>query len=168
MAHISKGKVSFSVLKPKTIDFSKYKDEPYKLGVLVGNATSVKTKTDDRNDAEYTMLIGAFQMFIGNDVHPLKPETMTSSVSSGVCYMPDAWMAPIIDTLKGAGDLGPGAGVKFVLEISIGRRGEQDYEWIVRDLQPPKQDNVLATILAGAGEALAVEDQSAGKKGKAA
>lgn len=165
MSHVSKGKVSFSVLKPKTVSFELYKDAPHKLGVLVGRATSVKNKTDDRNEAEYTMLIGAFQMFIGHDVHPAKPETMGNSISSGVCYMPDAWMAPIVDTLKAAGN-DIGSAVQFVYEISIGRRGEQDYEWIVRDLQPPKEGNVLATIMSSAAETLAIEDKSAAPAGK--
>lgn len=158
MAHVSKGKVSFSVLKPKTVVFDLYKDAPYKLGVLVGSATNVKRKIDDRDGKEYVMLIGAFKMIIGHDASPASPD----SISSGVCYMPDAWMAPIVQAFENAGKDGPhGLSVDFVYEISVGRRGEQDYEWIVRDLRPPTATDPLAALMNEA--APQIEDKGKGK-----
>jgi len=155
MAHLQKAKVSFSVLKPKTVDHKLYEKAPYKLGVLVGSASGFKNKIDDRDGKEYVQLQGAFKMIIGHDASPASPD----SISSGVCYMPDAWMNPIISALRGLGDSASvGATVDFVYEVSIGKRGEQDYEWIVRDLRPPQAADPLAAIMAGA--VLEIDDKN--------
>lgn len=155
MAHVQKAKVSFSILKPKTVEFKLYKDAPYKLGVLVGSASGFKQKIDDRDGKEYVQLQGAFKMIIGHDASPSSPD----SVSSGVCYMPDAWMNPIISALRGLGDSAAvGATVDFVYEVSIGKRGEQDYEWIVRDLRPPQAADPLAALMDGA--VIGIEDKT--------
>jgi len=160
MSHVSKGSVSLSVYKPKTIPFEKYEKQSYKVGVFVGRCTGSFVKVDTRNDNEYVGLKGAFKAIIGNDAGPASPD----SVSSGVCYMPDAWMNPIIDALKTGGE---GAVVEFVYEVRLSRRGEQDYSWEIVDLQPAKAVDPLASLMAAAAPAAAIEDKSAAK-GKAA
>lgn len=100
-------------------------------------ATGRFERTDQRNDETYVGIKGAFKAVIGGD-DMQKPELRAgtlntdkeNSIASGICYMPDAWLQPILDTLKEAeanGAVVPT--VRFVYGVYLGRRGEQDYEW---------------------------------------
>lgn len=168
MAVVQKGKVTFSNFKPKTVQFSLYEKEPYRVGLFIGRATGAKEKVDDRTHEKYTALVGVFKAVIGHDADPSKPETLTDAVVSGVAYLPPAWQEQIEAALKES--TAPGSVVEFVYEVMIGRRGEQDYEWIVRDLRPPTNDDPLASLMASAAPVAALPSPEADKpaKGKAA
>ena len=147
MAHISKGKVTFSVFAPRRVNPDLYANGPYKVGLLLGRATSISERTDERNDETYVGLRGSFRAFVGHDAMPGGPD----SVSSGICYMPDAWQGPIIDQLRAAKDAGViGASVDFVYEVCLGKRGEDAYEWIVKSLIPASAADPLEALSAQA------------------
>lgn len=157
MSHVSKSKISFSIFKPKTVAFDAYKDSPYKVGIIAGRATGLSQRTDDRTGEVYTGLKGSFRAFLGNDASPKSEDT----VSSGIIYLPDAWLHPIVDAFeaaKAADDIAPS--VDFVYEVCLGRRGEQDYEWVVRDLRPAGRVDPLASVIESATAAGALEDKS--------
>lgn len=162
MPVVQKGKVTFSNFKPKTIHFSLYEKEPYRVGLFVGRAVAAKQKIDDRTQEKYTALVGVFKAIIGHDADPSKPETMTDAVVSGVAYLPPAWQEQIEAILNSGED---GTVVEFVYEVMIGRRGEQDYEWIVRDLRPPTSDDPLGSLIA-ASAAVSKPAIAAPEKGK--
>jgi hypothetical protein len=153
MAHVSKGSVSLSVFRPKTVQFDNYKDKPYKVGIFVGRATDTFSKIDARNDTEYHGLKGAFKAILGNDAGPQSAE----SVSSGICYLPEAWLGPIQDALKEGGE---GTVVEFVYEVQLVRRGEQDYSWQIVDLRPAKAVDPLASLIADTSTAPQIENKA--------
>lgn len=161
-----KSKVSFSVFKPKTVQFDKYKDKKFLVGILIGRATGKFERTDQRNDETYVGVKGAFKAVLGGDALQ-KPEQVAAtigtdaenSIASGICYMPDSWLHPIIDALVTADEAGAVAPtVEFVYAIYLGRRGEQDYEWIVEDLRPVESVDPLAAIMKSA-PGMQIEDK---------
>lgn len=141
MADVSiKSKVTVTNFKPKTVPFDSYKDKPAVVGYIIGRVMGISERTDTRTGEMYRGLSGTFKQLIGADFRAPK-----EVLGAGICYLPDSFQNMVEQAWNDAG--GKGAVVDFVYEVSLGRRGEQDYEWVFREMRPAAAVDPLASLM---------------------
>lgn len=146
---VTKTKISLSTFEPKK-NLKDIDAGPVHLGILIGRV-SRKTTREMPNGETFEGLGGQFRAVIGD------PKA-GNSVASGMCYMPEAFMIPILDALKEAGD---GATIDFAYKVAIVKDGNpQGYTWALTDMVPAKAVDPLDALMAQANKAQAVEDKT--------
>lgn len=113
------------------------------LGAIVGVATNVKRGKMPDGVTETIGLAGSFEA--------IPADASKDTVRSGVCYLPDAFMLPIIDALSD--EIGSDgkvtkegvASVQFAFEVyAIRAENPQGYSWQLRAAVPPTENDPLA------------------------
>lgn len=92
-----------------------------KLSTILGIATGINKRTDQKTGGTYEGLVGAFAV---------RPEDKTrAEVRSNICYLPDAVHGPIASHLKAQLEKDPTAQVRFVMESYVVKGGTAGFTW---------------------------------------
>lgn len=148
----TKGKVSLSTFKPKDHGQAVYKDKPLTLGLIVGVASGVSRKNNVEDpDKPFVGLVGNFRCLLGDSVETAMANSV--GVQSGICYLPDAWLLPIVEMI----DNGEASSVEFAHKVSIERaENPAGYSWILSPLTPPAANDPLNAVLSRITPAAAI------------
>lgn len=165
MALDTKAKVSLSTFKPKAHGQAAYENKPLVLGLIVGVAFGKSVRQNqEKPDQPFIGLTGNFRVMLGDSVeNALKSG---NGVQSGVCYLPDAWLDPILYTLEGDKEKGvPGAAsVEFAHKVSIEKaENPAGYSWVLTPLKEAAASDPLNAIISSIPVSGALEDKSADK-----
>lgn len=125
---------------------------PMLLGTLIGIAEKVRTKTAVNGDT-FEALIGNFE---GKRAQPMEMEStdpttgevrkvMVDTITSGVCYLPEALHEQVVSVLKSESN--NGQPVSFGIAVSVRRANNPiGYEYLVEPLFRAERADPLAAI----------------------
>lgn len=159
-------KVSLANFKPKQILALPEETRELSLGHIVGIASGIKVGKQADGVTPYEGMKGDFKI--------VRPDG--SEERSGVCFLPDAFMSPILGMLRDETDADGEVVREAVKSVQLGFEvlviradNPAGYSWKLKPLLQPAQNDPLAELsklIPAPTPAPAIEDKSA--KGKAA
>lgn len=166
---LQKGKITLSDFKPKRIANEPDGVNRLLLGTLIGRATGVVTRTDSNKQESYEGLGGMFEALVTGSDAP---------VQSGILFMPDSFIKPLIDMLSDKTDsktgeiITPAAdAVQVAYKVFVVKDGNpQGYAWQLESIQDPTAEKEpdplekLRNLVSAPAPTLAIEDAKASKK----
>lgn len=159
----SKAKVSLSTFRPKAHGQAAYEKEKLMLGVLVGVAFGKSVKNNqEKPDEPFVGLTGNFRCVLASNLEDAVKCAVTgvqtdkaSGVQSGICYLPDAWLNPILKILETA------ESVEFAHKVSIEKADNPaGYSWVLTPLKEATGNDPLAHVLSNIPGVPQIEDKS--------
>lgn len=158
-------KVSLSTFKPKALLALPEETRELHLGTIVGIATGIKKGKMPDGVTPYEGLAGNFEVVYA--------DASKEHDASGVCYLPDAFMNPILALLKDETNADgevireAASSVQLAFNVSVVRADNPaGYSWKLKPLIEASQNDPLAKLrelIPAPTAAPAVEDKSKDK-----
>jgi len=143
-----KTKVTLTTFSPKSHGQSEYEKSPLVLGVLFGEVNGV-FKRELPNGIAYEGLKGHFRAVISNLANGPEAAVQdpnTVQVSSGICYLPEAFQGPLADLVDDAENNGV---VRFGYRVCIAKADNPaGYEWLLDSLIPASVSDPITNLIA--------------------
>lgn len=115
------------------------------IGTIIGIASAVKTATamgkDGLTPQTFEGLSGTFEA--------IPADAKKETISSGVCYLPEAFQGPLIKALEAAEEKGESLNIRLAAEVYVAKAtNPQGYTWMLRPIAQPEAHDPLASVRA--------------------